>query len=226
MTGASKGIGAAIAKDLGAAGASVVVNYVSDKAGADKVVTDIVSAGGKAVAVRADLARAADVEKLFGVAKEAFGPIDVLVNNAGIYDFALIEDVSDVSYRKQFDTNVLGPILATQQAVKHFGNKGGSIVNISSIASQTPTPTASVYSATKGALDKFSYVLAAELGPRNIRVNTYRPARRRPRGSYPRVSREPTSPPPWSRRPRLAGLASRAISQGSLPSSRPMTPPG
>jgi 3-oxoacyl-[acyl-carrier protein] reductase len=175
VTGASKGIGAAIARAYGAEGASVVVNYASDKAGADKVVADIVSGGGKAISVKADLGKPADVERLFGVAKEAFGSADVLVNNAGIYRFAPIDDVNESEYRAMFDTNVLGPLLASREAAKQFGQRGGSIINVSSVAATSPTPGAVVYSATKGALDTITTVLAAELGPRGIRVNGVSP---------------------------------------------------
>jgi 3-oxoacyl-[acyl-carrier protein] reductase len=175
VTGASKGIGAGIAKALGAAGASVVVNYASSKEGADRVVAEIAAKGGKAIAVKGDIAKAADVQQLFAETKKAFGTLDVLVNNAGVYAFAPIEEVTEPEFHRHFNTNVLGPLLAIQEAVKLFGPQGGSVINISSIASESGTPTAVVYSATKGALDTVTRVLAQELGPKNIRVNTIAP---------------------------------------------------
>jgi 3-oxoacyl-[acyl-carrier protein] reductase len=175
VTGASKGIGAAVARALAEAGASVVVNYASSRAGADAVVADIERKGGRAVAVKADMSKPADVTRLFDETKREFGRLDVLVNNAGIYKFDAIEDVSEREFHRQFDTNVLGPIIATQQAVKLIGAEGGSIINISSVASLYPVPMAVVYSATKGAVDAATRVLAKELGPRKIRVNTIAP---------------------------------------------------
>jgi 3-oxoacyl-[acyl-carrier protein] reductase len=175
VTGASKGIGAGIARAFGAAGAAVVVNYASDKAGADKVVADIAGGGGKALAVQGDMSKAADVKRLFEETAKAFGEVDVLVNNAGVYKFAPIEEITESEFHRHFDVNVLGPILAIQEALKHFRARGGSIINVSSIASFTTTPTASVYSATKSALDTLTRILAAELGPRNIRVNSLNP---------------------------------------------------
>jgi 3-oxoacyl-[acyl-carrier protein] reductase len=176
VTGASKGIGAGIAKRLAAAGAAVVVNYASSKEGADKVVAEIAAKGGKAVAVQGDMSKAADVKRLFAGAKKAFGGVvDVLVNNAGVYKFQPLGEITEGEFHRQFNTNVLGPILATQEAAKHFGPNGGSVINISSVASQSPTPTASVYSATKGALDTLTDVLARELAPKKIRVNAIAP---------------------------------------------------
>lgn len=175
VTGASKGIGAGIAKALGAAGASVVVNYASSKEGADRVVAEIAAKGGKAIAVKGDMAKAADVQRLFAETKKAFGTLDVLVNNAGVYAFAPIEEVTEPEFHRHFNTNVLGPLLAIQEAVKLFGPQGGSVINISSVASESGTPSAVVYSATKGALDSVTRVLAQELGPKNIRVNTIAP---------------------------------------------------
>jgi 3-oxoacyl-[acyl-carrier protein] reductase len=175
VTGASKGIGAGIAKSLGAAGAAVVVNYASSKEGADRVVADIKISGGKAIAVKGDVAKAADVERLFDETRKAFGKVDVLVNNAGVYKFDPIEQVTEDEFHRQFNTNVLGTLLATREAVKHFGNNGGSVINISSVASTDAVPTSSIYSATKGAVDTLTRVLAAELGPRNIRVNVIAP---------------------------------------------------
>jgi 3-oxoacyl-[acyl-carrier protein] reductase len=175
VTGASKGIGAAIAKGLGAAGAAVVVSYASSREGADRVVAEITGRGGRAVAVQGDVAKAADVRRLFEETQRAFGTLDVLVNNAGVYQLEPIESVVEDAFHRQFNTNVLGPILAIQEAVKHFGPKGGSVINISSVASTSAPPNSVVYSATKGALDAVTRVLAKELGPRRIRVNTIAP---------------------------------------------------
>ena len=175
VTGASKGIGASIAKHLAAEGASVVVNYASSKAGADMVIAEITSAGGKAVAVQADVAKKADIERLFSETKKAFGYMDILVNNAGIYEFASLEQITEKHFHKQFDLNVLGLLLATQEAVKHFSPAGGSIINLSSIVSTLAPPNAAVYSATKAAVDAVTGSLAKELGSRNIRVNAVRP---------------------------------------------------
>ncbi len=175
VTGASKGIGAAIAKGLSAAGAAVVVNYASSREGADWVVAEIAGRGGRAVAVQGDVAKAADVRRLFEETQRAFGSVDVLVNNAGVYQLEPIESVVEDAFHRQFNTNVLGPILAIQEAVKHFGPKGGSVINISSVASTSAPANSVVYSATKGALDAVTRVLAKELGPRRIRVNTIAP---------------------------------------------------
>lgn len=175
VTGASKGIGAAIAKQLAAEGAAVVVNYSSSKEGADRVVSEITGKGGKAVAIQANVAKQADIEKLFSEAKQSFGRIDILVNNAGVYEFSPVEGVTEEHFYKHFDLNVLGLILASKEAAKHFGTEGGSIVNISSVASTFAPPNASVYSATKGAVDTVTRSLAKELGPRKIRVNAINP---------------------------------------------------
>jgi 3-oxoacyl-[acyl-carrier protein] reductase len=175
VTGASKGIGAAIAKHLAAEGASVVVNYSSSKAGADTVVAAIAEKGGKAVAVQANLADEPDVRRLFDETKKAFGRLDILVNNAGIYDFAPLEAITEDSFHKQFNLNVLGLILTSQAAVKHFGPAGGNIINISSAISTLTPPNTTVYTATKGAVDAVTRTLAKELGPRKIRVNSINP---------------------------------------------------
>jgi 3-oxoacyl-[acyl-carrier protein] reductase len=175
VTGASKGIGAAIAKTLGAAGASVVVNYASSREGADRVVAAITGKGGKAIAVQGSVSKSADVARLFAETKKAFGAVDVLVNNAGVYQFDPLEAVTEQEFHRQFDTNVLGPILVTQEALKHFNAKGGSVVNISSVVSHSAPPTSVVYSATKGAVDVIARVLSKELAARHIRVNTIAP---------------------------------------------------
>ncbi len=175
VTGASKGIGAEIAKSLGVAGAAVVVNYASSKEGADRVVAEITGKGGKAIAVQGDVSKAADVQRLFKEAKKAFGALDVLVNNAGVYKFDPLEAVTEEEFHRQFNTNVLGLLLATREAVKYFGSKGGSVINIGSVASRLTPPTSSVYSATKGAVDAVTAVLSKELGPRKIRVNSINP---------------------------------------------------
>jgi 3-oxoacyl-[acyl-carrier protein] reductase len=175
VTGASKGIGAAIATHLAAAGASVVVNYASSKAGADKVVAEITKQGGKAIAVQADVSQQADIKRLFAEAKKAYDKVDILVNNAGIYEFAPLEAITPEHYHKQFNLNVLGLILATQEAAKHFGAAGGSIVNISSVVATLAPANAAVYSATKAAVDAVTRSLAKELGPRKIRVNSINP---------------------------------------------------
>src|SRR6516164_3115083 len=174
VTGASKGIGAAIATHLAKEGAAVVVNYAASKTDADRVVGEITRGGGEAIAVQADLSKPADVKRLFGETNKAFGRLDVLVNNAGIYNFAPLEEITPEHFHKQFDLNVLGLILASQEAVKLFGRSGGSI-NISSVVAESPMPTASVYSATKGAVDAVTKALAKELGPRRIRVNSINP---------------------------------------------------
>jgi len=175
VTGASKGIGAGIAKALGAAGASVVVNYASDKQGAEKAVADIKAKGGKAVAVQGDVSKTEDVKHLFQETTKAFGKLDVLVNNAGVFKFAPLEQVTAEEYQRQFGINVLGPLQATREALPLFGPEGGSVINISSIVSRMGIPGSSVYAGTKGALDTITQVLASELGPRKIRVNSINP---------------------------------------------------
>jgi 3-oxoacyl-[acyl-carrier protein] reductase len=175
VTGASKGIGAGIAKALSAAGAAVVVNYAFAKEGADRVVAEIAGNGGKAVAVQGDVSKAADVQRLFAETKKAFGTPDVLVNNAGVFEFDPIEKVTEAEFHREFNTNVLRSILTIQEAVKHFGPEGGSVINISSVASVKAMPSSVVYAATKSAVDSITRVLGQELGPRNIRVNAIAP---------------------------------------------------
>jgi 3-oxoacyl-[acyl-carrier protein] reductase len=175
VTGASKGIGASIALHLAAEGAAVVVNYASSKEGADRVVGEITGKGGRAIAVQADVTKQADIRRLFAEAKRTFGPLDILVNNSGIYEFAPIEEVTPEHFHKQFDLNVLGLILTSQEAIKHLGSGGGSIINISSVVATAPPPNACVYSATKAAVDAVTRSLAKELGPRQIRVNAINP---------------------------------------------------
>lgn len=175
VTGASKGIGASIARHLAAEGAAVVANYSSSQAGAQKVVDEITSSGGKAVAVQADVSKKADIERLFAETLKTYGRLDVLVNNAGIYEFAPLDQVTEEHFHRQFNLNVLGLLLATQEAVKHFGESGGSVINVSSLVAVNPLPTASVYSATKAAVDALTKSLAGELGPKKIRVNSINP---------------------------------------------------
>jgi 3-oxoacyl-[acyl-carrier protein] reductase len=175
VTGASKGIGAGIAKALAAEGASVVVNYSSSKAGADKVVAEIVKKGGTAIAVQGDVSKQADITRLFAETKKAYGGLDILVNNAGVYAFAPLEGLTEEFFRNQFDLNVLGLLLTTKESLKLFGDNGGSIINIGSIASTMAPPNASVYVATKAAVDGITRSLAKELGPRKIRVNSINP---------------------------------------------------
>ncbi|HVG26227.1 MAG TPA: glucose 1-dehydrogenase [Acidobacteriaceae bacterium] len=175
VTGASKGIGAGIAKALAAQGAAVVVNYASDKAGADRVVSEITGKGGKAVAVGANVASTAEIDKLFAETTKAFGKLDVLVNNAGVYAFAPIDQVSEEEIDRIFNTNVKGLLLTTKAAVALFPKEGGSVINIGSVVSEITPPASSVYTGTKGAVDAITRVLAKELGPRNIRVNAVNP---------------------------------------------------
>ena len=174
VTGASKGIGAAIAKSLGTAGASVVVNYASSKEGADKVVAEITKAGGKAVAVGGNVSKPADAQGIIDAAIKNFGKLDVLVNNSGVYEFGPIEAITPEHFHKQFDVNVLGLLLVTQAAVKHLP-KGGSIINIGSLVSRITPPASAVYTATKGAVDAITGVLSLELGAKGIRVNALNP---------------------------------------------------
>jgi len=175
VTGASKGIGASIAEYLGAAGASVVVNYSSSKAGADTVVGKITGKGGKAIAVQGDVSKQADIERLFKETVAKYGKVDILVNNAGIFDFKPLEAITPEHFHSQFNLNVLGLLLTTQEAVKHIGPEGGSIINISSIVGQMALPNAAVYSATKAAVDAVTVSLSQELGPKKIRVNSLNP---------------------------------------------------
>jgi 3-oxoacyl-[acyl-carrier protein] reductase len=174
VTGASKGIGAAIAKSLAAEGASVVVNYASSKAGADTVIAAITAAGGKAIAVHGDVSKAAEAQAIIEAAVKNFGRLDILVNNSGVYELAPIEAITEEHFHRHFNINVLGLLLATQAAVKYLG-EGGSIVNIGSVVSRITPPSSAVYSGTKGAVDAITGVLSRELGPKKIRVNTISP---------------------------------------------------
>src|SRR5271167_2332927 len=174
VTGASKGIGAAIAKSLAAAGASVVVNYASSKSGADTVVSAITKAGGKAVAAGGDVSKAAEAQGIIDAAIKNYGRLDILVNNSGVYEFAPIEAITEEKFHKMFNINVLGMLLTTQAALKHIG-EGGSIINIGSVVSRITPPTSSIYTGTKGAVDAITGVLARELGPKQIRVNAINP---------------------------------------------------
>ncbi len=175
VTGASKGIGASIALHLAQEGAAVVVNYAKSKDGAERVVAQIQLAGGKAVAVQADVSKSADIERLFSTTQKTFGRLDILVNNAGIYEFSPLENVTPDHFHRQFDLNVLGLLLTTQQGVQLMGKDGGSVINISSVAATRASANTSVYSATKAAVDAVTKALAKELGPRGIRVNSINP---------------------------------------------------
>lgn len=175
VTGASKGIGAAVAKALGAAGATVVVNYSASKTDGERVASEIAALGTRAIAVQANMSKHEEIERLFAESKKAFGRIDILVNNAGIYEFSPLEKITEEHFHKQFNLNVLGLLLASQAAARQFDGSGGSIINISSIVSTLAIPESAVYSGTKGAVDAITRSLAAELGPRGIRVNAIRP---------------------------------------------------
>jgi len=175
VTGASKGIGAGIAKALGAEGASVVVNYASDKSGADRTVAEINKAGGKAVAIGASVAKSSDIEKLFAETKKAFGKVDILVNNAGVYSFSPLEAITEEEINRIYSTNVTGLLLTTKAAVALFPSEGGSIINIGSVVSEITPPASAIYTGSKGAVDAITRVLAKELGPKKIRVNAVNP---------------------------------------------------
>jgi 3-oxoacyl-[acyl-carrier protein] reductase len=184
VTGASKGIGAGIAKGLAAAGASVVVNYASSKEGADRVVSEIVAQGGEAFAAQGDVSKNDDVKQLFAEVAREFGGLDVLVNNAGVYSFGPLESITETEFHRQYNTNVLGTLLATQEAVKLFGKKGGSIVNIGTAGTKNPGPAMALYLSTKGSIDIVTQVLAKELGPKKIRVNSINPGGTETEGAH------------------------------------------
>jgi len=175
VTGASKGIGAGIAKSLASEGAAVVVNYSTSKEGADRVVSEIKAGGGQGIAVQANIAKKKEIERLFEETKKAFGRLDILVNNAGVYEFAPLDSVTEAQFHKQFDLNVLGLVLASKEAANYFGSEGGSIVNISSVTSTLAPPNSAIYTGTKGAVDAVTKALAKELGPKKIRVNAINP---------------------------------------------------
>ena len=175
VTGASKGIGAGIAKELAAAGAAVVVNFATDATGAEAVVQQITRADGRAVAIQGDVSKSDDVRRLFAEANQAFSSLDVLVNNAGVFKPMPLEDMTEEEFHREFDINVLGPLLVIRESLKYFGPNGGSVINIGSGASQMHPPNYSIYSATKSALDAITGVLAKELAPRKIRVNSLNP---------------------------------------------------
>jgi 3-oxoacyl-[acyl-carrier protein] reductase len=175
VTGASKGIGAGIAKLFANSGASVVVNYATGKESANALVAEIKSSGGKAVAIQADFSKTADIRRLFEESKRAFGALDILVNNAGFYAFAPLQDSTEQEFQREFSTNVLGVITATQEAAKYFGSQGGSIINISSIASVGYLPNSVIYAASKSAVDSVTRVTSIELAPKKIRVNSLAP---------------------------------------------------
>jgi 3-oxoacyl-[acyl-carrier protein] reductase len=184
VTGASKGIGAGIAKGLAAAGASVVVNYASSREGAERVVAEITDKGGKAIAVQGDVSKIADVQRLFAETKQAFGPLDTLVNNAGVFQAGPLEAVTEDEFHREFNTNVLGTILTIQEALKHFGSEGGSVINIGSFVGANPPPMAVIYTATKGAVDTVTRGLAKELASRKIRVNSINPGSTETEGTH------------------------------------------
>jgi len=184
VTGASKGIGAGIAKGLAAAGASVVVNYASSREGADRVVAEITEKGGKAIAVQGDVSKATDIKRLFAETKQAFGSLDILVNNAGVFKFEPLEIVTEEEFHRQFNTNVLGTILAIQESLNYFGPEGGSVINIGSVVGVNPPPNAVVYSSTKGAVDTITRGLSKELAGRKIRVNAINPGGTETEGTH------------------------------------------
>jgi 3-oxoacyl-[acyl-carrier protein] reductase len=184
VTGASKGIGAGIAKGLAAAGASVVVNYASSKEGADRVVSEIAERGGRAFAAQGDVSKSGDVKRLFLDVLREFGGLDVLVNNAGVYSFGPLESATEAAFHRQYKTNVLGTLLATQEAVRSFGEKGGSIINIGTAGTRNPSPAMALYLSIKGAIDIITQVLAKELGPKKIRVNSINPGGTETEGAH------------------------------------------
>ena len=183
VTGASKGIGAGTAKALAAEGASVVVNYSSSQEGADRVVAEITRQGGQAVAVQGDVSKAGDVERLFAETQKAFGGLDVLVNNAAVFQFMPLEAITEEEFHRQFNTNVLGILLTTREATRYFGAEGGSVINLTSVASVSAMPTSTVYAASKSAVDSITRVLAMELAPKKIRVNAVAPGMTETEGS-------------------------------------------
>jgi 3-oxoacyl-[acyl-carrier protein] reductase len=219
VTGASKGIGAEIAKSLAAEGAAVVVNYSSSKEGADKVVAAITAKGGKAIAVQGDVSKQADITRLFAETKKAFGRVDVLVNNAGVYAFEPLDQLTEETFHKQFNLNVLGVLLTTKEAAKYFDGEGGSVINISSAVTTIYPAGSATYTATKASLDAITVVLSKELGPRGIRVNAINPGMRL-RACTQRALRRATSARSSRHSRRFAALGSRTISLPQPSSSR------
>ena len=217
VTGASKGIGAEIARELAAEGASVVVNYASSRDAADKIVADIASTGGKAIAIQGDVAKAADVERLLSEAAHHFGPIDILVNNAGVYAFSPIEALTEDEFHRHFNINVLGVLLSIKEALKHFATNGGSIINISSVVSRLAPPQNALYVASKSAVDGLTRSLAKELGPRNIRVNAINPGLVETEGTHAggiigsEFERQATQQTPLGRTGQPADIAAVAV---------------
>lgn len=184
ITGASKGIGASVAKELAAEGASVVVNYASDKEGAQRVVAEITAQDGKAIAVQGDVSKSADVKRLFEESKKAFGKLDILVNNAGVFKFAALEEITEEEFHREYNINVLGTLLSTKESLKYFGANGGSVINLSSVVADNPPPGSSIYSGTKGAVDTITVGLSRELAAKNIRVNSVAPGGTETEGTH------------------------------------------
>jgi 3-oxoacyl-[acyl-carrier protein] reductase len=220
VTGASKGIGSAIALRFGEAGAAVAVNYSTDKAGADRVVERIKRDGGKAVAIQANVSKSADVKRLFAETKAKFGALNILVNNAGVFTFEPLEAVTEEAFHRQFDTNVLGTLLATQEAVTAFNGEGGSVINISTISSINPVPSSVVYSASKAAIDSITKALAKELGDRKIRVNAIAPGMTESEGFKALGITRNCQSDRFAYSTRTAGSARRHRTRGAVPGLR------
>ncbi len=226
VTGASKGIGAGIARQFAAEGAAVVVNYASSKEGADRVVDEISKRGGKAIAVQGDVAKKKDIERLFAEAKKSFGRIDILVNNAGAYDFKPLEEVTETEFHREFNTNVLGLLLATQEAAKHFSADGGSVINVSSVASSATPPHSAIYTATKGAVDAITRVWRKSSGREKSASTRSIQARLKLKAFTPSEFREAILRNKWSRRRRLVASDNRETSHRWLRFWLPRNPNG